>query len=73
MSLNVLSDQSSQNEDAQPAVLGSEGTEANSELPSAEDIDSDPAFPGIVGQSAALRGVLQLVEMVAASDAIVLL
>jgi formate hydrogenlyase transcriptional activator len=73
MSLSVMSHQSSQNEDAQPAVLGFEEIESNSELPLAEDIDSDPAFPGIVGQSAALRRVLQLVEMVAASDAKVLL
>ena len=38
-----------------------------------EDIDSESNFMGIVGQSAALRRVLQLVEMVAASDATVLL
>jgi formate hydrogenlyase transcriptional activator len=38
-----------------------------------EDSDSEAAFAGIVGQSAALRRVLELVEMVAASDATVLL
>ena len=37
------------------------------------DIDSESNFMGIVGQGAALRRVLQLVEMVAASDATVLL
>ena len=37
------------------------------------DIDSESNFMGIVGQSAVLRRVLQLVEMVAASDATVLL
>jgi formate hydrogenlyase transcriptional activator len=37
------------------------------------DIRSEANFAGIVGQSAALRQVLQLVEMVAASDATVLL
>jgi formate hydrogenlyase transcriptional activator len=38
-----------------------------------EDISSESNFAGIVGQSVALRPVLQLVEMVAASDATVLL
>ena len=41
-----------------------------------DDVNRDGAestFTGIVGQSAALRNVLQLVEMVAASDATVLL
>jgi formate hydrogenlyase transcriptional activator len=38
-----------------------------------EDIGSESAFAGIVGQSAALRRVLQLVEMVAPSDATVML
>ena len=38
-----------------------------------EEIGSGQMFAGIVGQSAALRRVLQLVEMVAVSDATVLL
>src|SRR5258705_1736217 len=38
-----------------------------------EDILSETNFVGIVGRSSALRQVLQLVEMVAASDATVLL
>lgn len=38
-----------------------------------ENVRSEPGFEGIVGQSAALRQVLQLVEMVAATDSSVLL
>ena len=39
----------------------------------AEPVRSEPGFEGIVGQSAALRQVLQLVEMVASTDSTVLL
>src|SRR5215510_14136147 len=35
--------------------------------------DAAPILPGIIGRSSALRQVLQLVEMVAASDATVLI
>ena len=45
----------------------------NQEFCIEEDIRSEANFAGIVGQSSALRQVLQLVEMVAASDATVLL
>src|SRR6266542_5942065 len=45
----------------------------NQEFCVKEDICSETNFAGIVGQSSALRQVLQLVEMVAASDATVLL
>ena len=38
-----------------------------------DSIADEAAFAGIIGQSAALRNVLQLVEMVAATDATVLL
>jgi formate hydrogenlyase transcriptional activator len=38
-----------------------------------EEVRSEPGFEGIVGQSAALRQVLQLVEMVATTDSTVLL
>src|SRR5262245_42564147 len=38
-----------------------------------EQVRSDPRFEGIVGQSAALRQVLHLVEMVATTDSTVLL
>jgi formate hydrogenlyase transcriptional activator len=44
-----------------------------SERPLGEEVRSEPNFEGIVGQSAALRQVLQLVETVAASDSTVLL
>src|SRR5262245_8245939 len=47
--------------------------EVNSELSLVEDIDSESSFAGIVGQSVVLRRVLHLVEMVAPSDATVLL
>lgn len=45
----------------------------NQEFCVEEDICSEANFGGIVGQSSGLRQVLQLVEMVAASDATVLL
>jgi formate hydrogenlyase transcriptional activator len=41
--------------------------------PVEEQVCSEPGFEGIVGQSAALRQVLQLVEMVAPTDSSVLL
>jgi formate hydrogenlyase transcriptional activator len=41
--------------------------------PVEEQVCTEPGFEGIVGQSAALREVLQLVEMVASTDATVLL
>ena len=43
------------------------------ELRLAEEIRPETSFPGIVGQSPALREVLQLVDMVAPSDSTVLL
>ncbi len=46
---------------------------SKSELGLGEEIRSETGFEEIVGQSAALREVLQLVEMVAASDSTVLL
>ena len=73
MTLNAVSYQSSQIEDSLPASFEIEGVKPNSGFSPAEDIASEPLFPGIVGQSAALRHLLQLVEMVAASDATVLL
>jgi formate hydrogenlyase transcriptional activator len=45
----------------------------NQEISLVEEISSDSNFAGIVGRSPALRQVLQLVEMVAASNATVLL
>jgi len=73
MTLNAVSYQSSQIEDSLLASFEIEGVKPDSAFSPAEDIGSEPLFPGIVGQSAALRHVLQLVEMVAASDATVLL
>src|SRR6266481_5923752 len=45
----------------------------NQEFSLVEEIGSETVFAGIVGQSVALRRVLHLVKMVAASDATVLL
>src|SRR5262245_48973087 len=73
MTLNAVSYQSSQIEDSLLASLEIEGVKPDSAFSPAEDIGSEPLFPGIVGQSQALRHVLQLVEMVATSDSTVLL
>ncbi len=73
MSLNVLSFSPSRYEESQPAGLGLGGLKANQEFSLAEDVGCETDFAGIVGQSAALRQVLMLVEMVAESDATVLL
>ncbi|HZE69632.1 MAG TPA: sigma 54-interacting transcriptional regulator [Pyrinomonadaceae bacterium] len=72
MTLNVLSFPRMQREALQVASVR-ELSEVNQELRVEEDIRSEPTLAGIVGQSSALRQVLQLVEMVAASDATVLL
>lgn len=48
-------------------------TRATEELSLTEEIDSSETVGGIVGRSAALRRVLQLVDMVAESDATVLI
>ena len=50
-----------------------ESSRVNQEFREEEDIRREANFVRIVGQSSALRQVLQLVEMVAASDATVLL
>src|SRR6266478_755752 len=50
-----------------------ESSKVNQEFCLEKDIGSEANFAGIVGQSSALRQVLQLVEMVASSDATVLL
>src|SRR5882724_8912387 len=72
MTLNVLSFPRMQREALQVASVR-ELSEVNQELRVEEDIRSEPTLAGIVGQSSALRQVLQLVEMVAASNATVLL
>ena len=72
MTLNVLSFPQLQREDS-PFASVRELSKVNQELCVEEDIPSETDFAGIVGQSSALRQVLQLVEMVADSDATVLL
>jgi formate hydrogenlyase transcriptional activator len=74
MTLNVLSFPDIQREDSQfVSVSRRESSRVNQEFYVEEDIRSEANFKGIVGQSSALRQVLQLVEMVAACDATVLL
>src|SRR5689334_449938 len=72
MTLDVFSDPHLRYDDA---ILATRGF---AELKTCDEVStpgsaSDPIFPGIVGCSPALRQVLQLVEMVAASDATVLI
>ena len=74
MTLNVLSFPDIQREDPQfVSVYRTESTRVRLESCAKESIQSEANFAGIVGQSSALRQVLQLVEMVASSDATVLL
>jgi formate hydrogenlyase transcriptional activator len=70
MGLNVVSLASVQRKDWQ--LTSDPPTSANTQLWQ-EQVQSVPGFEGIVGQSGALRQVLQLVEMVAATDSTVLL
>src|SRR5712664_2310968 len=55
-----------------PSVGLTELSRVNQEFRLEENIRSETDFAGIVGQSSALRQVLQLVELVAASNATVL-
>ena len=74
MTLNVLSFPDIQREDSQfVRVYRTESTRVRLESCAKESIHSEANFAGIVGQSSALRQVLHLVEMVATSDATVLL
>jgi len=74
MTLNVLSFPDIQREDSQfVRVSRRELSRVNQEFCVEEDIHGETDFAGIVGQSSALRQVLHLVEMVAASEATVLL
>lgn len=73
MSLSVLSYPPLQYKDSQLESIGLKGlSNVNQEFSLAE-VSIESTFEGIIGQSGALRRVLQLVEMVAASDATVLL
>src|SRR6266581_4102652 len=74
MTLNVLSFPDIQREDSQfVGVCRTESTRVRLESFAKESIHSEANFAGIVGQSSALLQVLHLVEMVATSDATVLL
>jgi len=74
MTLNVLSFPDIQHEDSQSvSVSRRELSRVNQEFCIEEDIRGEANFAGIVGQSLALRRVLQLVRMVAECDATVLL
>jgi formate hydrogenlyase transcriptional activator len=74
MSLNVLSFPQVSYEDTRLASASlSEWSRANHSFVLDDDIRGETDFPGIVGRSSALQEVLQLIEMVAESDATVLL
>ena len=74
MTMNVLSFPDLRTDDSQfVSVSRRESSRVNQEFREEEDIRREANFVGIVGQSSALRQVLQLVEMVATSDATVLL
>ncbi len=71
MSLDILS-HAAPGEDALESFAGDE-FKVSQEFSFMEAVDTELEFSGIVGRSEALRQVLQLVEMVAPSDATVLL
>jgi formate hydrogenlyase transcriptional activator len=73
MRLNVLSFSSPPYEESQHTNFGVARAPVNTDLSLVEDFGIEANFNGIVGQSPALRRVLQLVNMVAASNATVLL
>jgi formate hydrogenlyase transcriptional activator len=73
MSLNIGSFSPSLSDGSYPAAFGLGEWKVNQEVSPAADICSKSGFAGIVGQSAALRQVLHLVDMVAPSDSTVLL
>src|SRR5713226_5881362 len=74
MTMNVLSFPDIRTDDSQfVSVSRRESSRVNQEFREEEDIRREANCAGIVGQSTALRHVLHLVEMVATSDATVLL
>src|SRR5882762_1753476 len=74
MSVNVLLFPRIQYEDSRYASVGlMELSRVNQDFCLEEEFSGETDFAGIVGQSSALRQVLQLVELVAASNATVLL
>jgi formate hydrogenlyase transcriptional activator len=72
VSLRFVQSRSEDSSFARPS-LGFSEPDADYEVSLSEDIWAEPNLAGIVGQSSALRYVLQLVDMVALSDATVLL
>jgi formate hydrogenlyase transcriptional activator len=70
MNFEVLSEPTSYNNVVANALLAKFEIDEPDSLPAPV---TDPMFRGIIGQSSALRNVLRLVEVVAASDATVLL
>ena len=73
MSFSAMSYSQSGYEDPAMASFPVIEPEKGDEVSLSEDIGVETNFAGIVGQSSALRHVLQLVEMVAGTDATVLL
>ncbi len=71
--MNVMSFSQPQDDSQFASANLKELSKVSQELSLADDIGSESNFAGIVGQSSALQRVLYLVEMVAASDATVLL
>jgi formate hydrogenlyase transcriptional activator len=73
MHLSVVSSPGPQYEDSQTAEFDVVERKDEERISLVDDIYGTSEFAGIIGQSVALRQVLQLVEMVAGSDATVLL
>lgn len=73
MTLSVVASSESQYEASPRAGFGFGEPKVEQQISLVDDIYGASNFAGIIGQSPALRQVLRLVEMVAASDATVLL
>ena len=73
MHLSVVSSSEPRSENSQATRFALAERKHDERISLLDDIYGVSDFAGIIGQSAALRQVLQLVEMVAASDATVLL
>ncbi len=72
MNLTDIPDLDTRDADSQFLRAGPSSLSVNTKLDSEETIRTEGAFAGIVGQRAALREILQLVEMVAETDSTVL-
>jgi len=73
MNLTAVSDRDIDSGDSRFTSMASSVLAMNKEPDYEDEVRSQAGFPGIVGQSAALREVLQLVEMVGGTDSTVLL